>query len=194
MTQPKCSSAPRLMLVLRTASAVSEGVGPTSCAWCVGSWCRRGAMASAGIAWMEHLLDCAASDSRANYLSMTLDVKHNWKAEILCRTQTYFKDSFVRGILRYITYIIQKWRGVFKKLSYHGLTERNQLDSLSHEQILLSLLFYLKVVLKETSILFFKFTKIYIKAPLAALFYLVCCTHVFIACLYRALCKLLKLC
>lgn len=92
------------MLVFRTASAVSEGAGPTSCAWCVGSGHRREAMASAGIEWMENLLDCGGSESWANYL--TLEVKHNWKAEILRSTQTYFKDSFVMGILRYTTYII----------------------------------------------------------------------------------------
>lgn len=102
-----------------------EGVSPTSRAWRVGSWSRREAMASAGTEWMEHLLDCGGSESQANYLSMTLDVKHNWKAEILHRTQMYFKDSFVKGILRYITYITQKQRDVFKKLIMDSHREIN---------------------------------------------------------------------
>lgn len=133
-----------------------------SCVWPVGSRRRREAVVSAGNEWMKYVV-AEEYKSGANYLSMTLDVKHNWKAKTLSRTWTYFRESFVKGILAYIT--LKNLSLLLKWLSHHVLTYRNQLDSFFQKEVPLSILSFFEAVLQGTPSLFWNLPNYtYIKA------------------------------
>lgn len=123
-------------------------------------------MVSAGNEWMKYVA-VEEYKSGDNYLSMTLDVKHNWKAKILSRTWTYFKDSFVKDSLVHIT--LKTFLSTFEAtISSCTHIQKSTGFLFSKESTILNTFFF-QISIERNVFTSLKFTKLYIYTSMATL-------------------------